>query len=141
MLNSCEFIGHLGKDPEIRAMQNGDEVANLSLGVTERWKDKSGQQQERTEWVRIVAFGGVVNVIKNYTKKGSKIFVQGKLQTRKWTDKNGNDQYTTEVVLQGFGGKLVLLDSKQDGGGGGYQQPAQQQVPSQDLGLDDEIPF
>lgn len=139
MLNQCNFIGNLGKDAEIRATQNGDEVATLSLGVSEKWKDKNtGEQKQKTEWVRVVVWGNLVNVIKNYTQKGSKLYISGKWQTRKWQDQEGNDRYSTEVVVQGFGGKIVLLDSKGEGGGQSQQQ-AQAAPPANDL--DDEIPF
>jgi len=116
MLNRCCFIGHLGKDPEIRSTQAGKEIASLSLGVTDKWRDASGERKERTEWVRAVVFNdGLVGVIKSYVKKGSKIYLEGSLQTRKWTDKDGVEKYSTEVVLQGFDSKLILLDSRREG--------------------------
>ena len=111
MLNKVSLIGNLGADPEVRNTQNGDKVANVSLATTERWKDQSGMQQERTEWHRVVFFGGVAGVVENYLRKGSKIYVEGKLQTRKWQDQQGQDRYTTEIVVSGFGGTMVMLDS------------------------------
>ncbi len=152
MLNKCMFIGNLGRDPEIRHTQSGDAVANLSLATTERWKDKnSGEKRERTEWVRVVIFGPVAKIAEQYLRKGSKIYIEGSLQTRKWQDQQGNDKYSTEVVLTGFGGKLVMLDGKQDGGDGGqsYGQATRggEQTEGFDAGpegggdLDDEIPF
>lgn len=111
-LNRCTFIGNLGKDPEVRTMQNGSKVANLSLACSESWKDKStGEKKERTEWVRVVIFGQLADVVEKYAFKGSKLYVCGQLQTRKW-QKDGVDQYTTEIVLQGFGGELTMLDGK-----------------------------
>lgn len=113
MLNKCMFIGNLGRDPEVRTMQNGKKVANLSLGVSEKWSDKaSGEKKERTEWVRVVIFGPLADIAERYAKKGSKLYVCGSLQTRKWTNKDGVEAYSTEVVLQGFGAELVLLDGK-----------------------------
>ena len=145
MLNKCMFIGNLGRDPEIRHTQSGDAVANLSLATTERWKDKnSGEKRERTEWIRVVIFGPVAKIAEQYLRKGSKIFIEGGLQTRKWQDQSGNDKYTTEVVLSGFGGKLVMLDGKQDGGQQEQQQPASNeydQSPAGGGGLDESIPF
>ena len=113
-VNKVILIGNLGKDPEVRSMQDGKKVANLSLATSESWKDKStGEKKERTEWHRVVVFGPLADIVDRYTKKGSKIYVQGSLQTRKWSDKDGVEKYSTEVVVQGFGAELVLLDSKQ----------------------------
>lgn len=112
MLNKCLFIGNVGADPEIRTTQAGKRIANLRLAVTEKWRDSNGERKERTEWVSVVCFNeGLCNVVEQYVKKGSKIYVEGQLQTRKWQDQSGNDRYSTEVVLQGFGGTLTLLDS------------------------------
>jgi single-strand DNA-binding protein len=117
MLNKCMFIGNLGKDPEVRSMQNGDKVANLSLGVSEKWKDKAtGEKKERTEWVRVTIFGQLAEVAERFLKKGSKVYVCGQMQTRKWTDKDGADKYSTEIVLQGFRAELLMLDGKQSAG-------------------------
>lgn len=110
MLNSCEFIGNLGADPEIRSFQSGGRVANLRLAVTEKWK-KDGQQQERTEWISLAVFSdGLVGVVERFLRKGSKIYVRGQWRTRKWQDQSGADRYSTECVLQGPDAKLVMLD-------------------------------
>lgn len=124
-LNKVMLIGNLGADPEIRSFQNGGRVANLRIATSENWKDKNtGERRERTEWHTVAIFSdGLVNVVERYLKKGSKVFVEGKLQTRKWQDQNGNDRYSTEVVIQGLGGTLTMLDGPRDGGGqggGGY---------------------
>ena len=120
-LNKVMLLGNLGRDPEIRSMQNGGRLANLSIATSERWKDREGNPRERTEWHRIVIFAeGLVGVVERYLKKGSKVYIEGALQTRKWTDKEtGQDKYATEVVLQAFGGKLIMLDSRGGAGGGG----------------------
>lgn len=136
-LNKCMFIGNLGRDPEVRTMQNGDKVANLNLAVSERWKDKSsGEQKERTEWIRCTVFGNLAEIAEKYLKKGSKIYVSGKMQTRKWTDQSGQDKYSTEVVLQGFGGELIMLDGKQSNQAGPISDRGN--GPAQ---MDDDIPF
>jgi single-strand DNA-binding protein len=143
MLNKCCFIGNVGKDPEIRSSQSGKEIANFSLAVTEKWKDHAtGEKKERTEWVRICVFNeGLVGVIKQYIKKGSKIYVEGSLATRKWTDQSGTEKYSTEVVLKGFGGTLVMLGDPQ-GSGQGRQVPAAAVPASGGSLLDDQdIPF
>jgi single-strand DNA-binding protein len=113
-LNKCQFIGNLGKDPEVRRTNDGRPVVNLSLGCSERWKDKSsGEDRERTEWVRIVIFNeGLAQVAEKYLKKGDYVYIEGQLQTRKWQDQSGNDRYSTEVVLQNFRGELRMLESK-----------------------------
>lgn len=112
MLNRCEFIGNLGQDPEVRNMPSGGKVVNLSIGVTEKWKDSSGERKERTEWVRVVIFSeGLGKVAEQYLKKGSRVYIAGQMQTRKWQDQSGQDRYSTEIVLQNFGGQMVLLDS------------------------------
>lgn len=136
MLNKCQFIGNVGKDPEIRTMQNGDKVANLSLAVTERWKNKStGQKEEKTEWVRFSVFNqGLVKVIENYVQKGSKLYIEGQIETRKWQDQSGEDKYSTEIVLRPYRGELQMLDSKNT------QSSAPQNAPPQN-DLEDEIPF
>ena len=120
-LNKVMLIGNLGKDPEIKNMQNGGSVANLSIATSERWKDKnSGERKERTEWHRVVIFNERLgDVAEKYLKKGAKIYVEGALQTRKWTDQSGQERYTTEVVLQNFNGNLTMLDTRSGGGGGG----------------------
>ncbi len=118
-LNKVMLIGNLGADPEIRSFQNGGRVANLRIATSETWKDKDGQRQERTDWHTVAIFSeGLVNVVENYLRKGSKVFVEGQLQTRKWQDQNGQDRYSTEVVLRGFNGTLTMLDGRGEGGGG-----------------------
>ncbi len=126
-VNKVILIGNVGKDPEVRAMQDGKEVVTLSIATSESWKDKNtGERKEKTEWHKVVIFNeGLVNVSKNYLRKGSKVYLEGQLQTRKWTDQQGVEKYTTEVVLQNYGGTLTMLDSKKDeGGGGGYNDDA-----------------
>ncbi|QDP54193.1 MAG: putative single-stranded DNA-binding protein [Prokaryotic dsDNA virus sp.] len=151
MLNKCLFIGHLGRDPEVRSFQNGGKVCNLRIACTEKWKDKSsGERKERTEWVSVAIFNEhLVRIAEQYLRKGSKVYIEGKLQTRKWQDQSGQDRYSTEVVLQGFDGVLTMLDSaggdvgQQGGGyeqGGGYGQ-SQYAGNNADLGDDSEIPF
>jgi single-strand DNA-binding protein len=120
-LNKVMLIGNLGADPEIRSFQNGGKVCNLRIATSETWKDRNtGERQERTEWHTVAIFSeGLVNVCENYLKKGSKVYVEGQLQTRKWQDQQGNDRYSTEVVLRGFNGTLTMLDGRGEGGGGG----------------------
>ncbi|MEL6485521.1 MAG: single-stranded DNA-binding protein [Pseudomonadota bacterium] len=120
-LNKVMLIGNLGADPEIRSFQNGGRVANLRIATSENWKDKNtGERREKTEWHTVAIFSdGLVNVVERYLKKGSKVFVEGKLQTRKWQDQSGNDRYSTEVVIQGLGGTLTMLDGRGEGGGMG----------------------
>ncbi|GAA0272125.1 hypothetical protein GCM10009127_10550 [Alteraurantiacibacter aestuarii] len=122
-LNKVMLIGNLGADPEIRSFQNGGKVCNLRIATSETWKDKEGQRQERTEWHTVAIFSeGLVRVCENYLRKGSKVYVEGQLQTRKWQDQNGQDRYSTEIVLRGFNGTLTMLDGaggSQGGGGGG----------------------
>ncbi len=121
-VNKVILVGNLGRDPEIRSMQSGEEIAQLSLATSETWRDKaSGERKERTEWHRVVIFNeNLVKVAKQYLKKGSKVYIEGSLQTRKWTDKDGAEKYTTEVVLQRFRGELTMLDGREGGGGGSY---------------------
>lgn len=120
-LNKVMLIGNLGADPEIRSFQNGGKVANLRIATSETWKDRNtGERQERTEWHTVAIFSeGLINVVENYLKKGSKVYVEGQLQTRKWQDQQGNDRYSTEVVLRGYNGTLTMLDGAGGGGGGG----------------------
>ncbi len=119
-LNKVMIIGNLGADPEIRSFQNGGKVANLRIATSETWKDREGQRQERTEWHTVAIFSeGLVSVVERFLKKGSKVYVEGKLQTRKWQDQNGQDRYSTEVVLRGFDGTLTMLDGASGGGAGG----------------------
>jgi len=113
MLNRAMIIGHLGADPEIRSFQSGGKVANLRIATTEKWK-KDGEQQERTEWHSVAIMNdGLVGVVERFLRKGSKVYIEGQLQTRKWQDQSGNDRYSTEIVLRGFGGSLVMLDGAQ----------------------------
>lgn len=153
MLNSCQFIGNLGADPETRTFQNGNKVCNLRLAVSENWKDKNtGERKEKTEWVSVAIFSeGLARVAEQYLRKGSKVYISGKFTTRKWQDQSGADRYSTEIVLQGFDAKLVMLDGKANDGGydrgsshdpnapdanGGYGAGGR---PSRDI--DDEVPF
>ena len=123
-VNKVILVGNLGNDPDIRNMQTGSRVANLSIATSESWKDKNtGERKERTEWHRVVVFNeGLVSVCENYLKKGAKVYIEGQLETRKWTDQNGQDKYTTEVVLRPFRGELTMLDSRGGSSEGGYQQ-------------------
>ncbi|UYV15675.1 single-stranded DNA-binding protein [Porphyrobacter sp. ULC335] len=120
-LNKVMLIGNLGADPEIRSFQNGGKVANLRIATSEQWKDKAtGERKEKTEWHTVAIFSeGLVSVVERFLKKGSKVFVEGKLQTRKWQDQNGQDRYSTEIVIQGLGGTLTMLDGPQGSGGAG----------------------
>jgi single-strand DNA-binding protein len=120
-LNKVMLIGNLGADPEIRSFQNGGKVANLRIATSETWKDKAtGERKEKTEWHTVAIFSeGLVSVVERYLKKGSKVFVEGKLQTRKWQDQQGQDRYSTEIVIQGLGGTLTMLDGAAGGGGSG----------------------
>jgi single-strand DNA-binding protein len=119
-VNKVILVGNLGNDPESRSFANGGEVVNLSIATSENWKDRDGNKQERTEWHRVVIFNeNLGRVAKQYLRKGSKVYLEGQLQTRKWQDNSGQDKYSTEVVLQRFRGELVLLDARGGGGGGG----------------------
>ena len=156
-VNKVILVGNLGDDPEVRSLNNGGEVVNMRVATSEQWKDRDGNRQERTEWHRVVIFNeNLGRVAKSYLKKGSKVYLEGQIQTRKWQDQSGADRYSTEVVLQRFRGELVLLDSKGGGGGGGYgddqgdagggdfgggarSQPKPQ--PAFDTDLDDDVPF
>ena len=116
-LNKVILVGNLGRDPEVRSTQSGDKVANLNIATSERWRDRDGNNQEKTEWHRVVLFGKIADVAERYLRKGSKVLIEGKLQTRKWTDQNGQDKYTTEIVVSGFGGNMTMLDGRGEGGG------------------------
>ena len=150
-LNKVILVGNLGRDPEVRAMQSGDKVANLNIATSERWKDKDGQPQEKTEWHRVVVFGRIAEVAEQYLRKGSKVLIEGKLQTRKWTDNQGAEKYTTEIVVNGFSGQMTMLDrasSDRMGGGdsGGFDNSSYDRGMSDGPnnasdGFDDEIPF
>lgn len=148
-VNKVIIIGNLGRDPEIRTFQNGGKVCNLRIATSERWRDKNtGENRERTEWHSVAIFQeGLVRVAEQYLKKGSTVYIEGKLQTRKWQDQSGADRYSTEIVLQGFDGKMVMLGGR-DGGDrdpsypgdfGNGSQGGMDQGPSG--GMDDEIPF
>ena len=123
-LNKVMLIGNLGADPEIRSFQNGGRVANLRIATSETWKDRNtGERQERTEWHTVAIFSeGLVGVVERYLRKGSKVYIEGQLQTRKWQDQSGNDRYSTEVVIRGLGGTLTMLDGASGSGGGGGQR-------------------
>jgi single-strand DNA-binding protein len=162
-VNKVILVGNLGRDPEIRSTQDGTRVANLSLATSESWRDKnSGERRERTEWHRVVVFNDrLVDVCERFLKKGSKIYIEGALQTRKWTDQSGQEKYTTEVVLQKFRGELTMLDGRGGGGagesddaGGGFSDSGSGGSSSSGPGrmgrtpagagggdLDDDIPF
>jgi len=150
-VNKVILVGNLGRDPEVRSTQDGTKVANLSLATSESWRDKnSGERRERTEWHRVAIFNErLVDVAEKYLKKGSKIYIEGQLQTRKWTDQSGQERYTTEVVLSRFRGELTMLDGRgagaggEAGDGGGLSEPTGQGGRSGGGGgeLDDEIPF
>ena len=152
-VNKVILVGNLGQDPEVRSFSNGGQVCNLSLATSENWKDKNtGERRERTEWHRVAIMSEpLVRVAQQYLKKGSKVYLEGQLETRKWQDKDGNDRYTTEVVLRPFKSELTMLDSRGGGDsmGGGYGQQisgGMNEGPSQGGGgsnfdLDDEIPF
>lgn len=149
MLNQCQFIGNLGADPETRTFSNGNKVCNLRLAVSETCKDKNtGEKREKTEWVSVAIFSeGLARVAEQYLRKGSKVFVSGRMQTRKWQDQSGADRYSTEIVMQGFDAKLVMLDSPN--GNSDRQQSTGQQSgyggggrPGEGAGYDEsEIPF
>ena len=155
-VNKVILVGNLGADPEIRKMQDGRPVANLSVATSESWRDKtSGERRERTEWHRVVIFSeGLCRIAEQYLRKGSKVYLEGQIQTRKWADQSGQDRYTTEIVLQGFNSTLTMLDARGGGGmseGGGYGSSGEfgQSAPldrpsgndSFKADLDDEVPF
>ncbi|HEX8307162.1 MAG TPA: single-stranded DNA-binding protein [Allosphingosinicella sp.] len=165
-VNKVILVGNLGDDPESRSLNNGGEVVNLRVATSESWKDKEGNRQERTEWHRVVIFNeNLGRVAKSYLRKGSKVYLEGQIQTRKWTDQSGADRYSTEIVLQRFRGELVLLDSRGGGGGGGGgggdeygggydggssgfggsggggSRPQSRPAPAFDSDLDDDVPF
>ncbi len=169
-VNKVMLIGNLGRDPEIKTMQNGSKVCNLSVATSETWNDKaSGERKEKTEWHRVVVFNeNIIRVCENYLKKGAKVFVEGQLETRKWTDQSGAEKYSTEVVLRPYRGELTMLDTRGGAGagndnggsdygqqqGGGYQQQQRPQQQQQAQGggnnwqsskggndFEDDIPF
>jgi single-strand DNA-binding protein len=166
-VNKVILIGNLGKDPEVRSMQSGGKVCNLSLATSESWRDKgSGERRERTEWHRVVIFNeNLIQVAERYLKKGAKVYIEGQIETRKWSDQSGQERYSTEIVLRPFRGELTMLDGREGGGGGGggsYGGGGSgggfDEAPARDTGrssggggsgggfgpgpeLDDEIPF
>ena len=159
-VNKVILVGNLGDDPEVRSLNNGGEVVNMRVATSETWKDRDGNRQERTEWHRVVIFNeNLGRVAKSYLKKGSKVYLEGQIQTRKWQDQSGADRYSTEIVLQRFRGELVLLDSRGGGGGGGYggggdeygdsggndfgggSRPQTRPQPAFESDLDDDVPF
>jgi len=154
-VNKVILIGNLGADPEIRHTQDGRAIANLRVATSESWRDKaSGERREKTEWHRVVIFNeNLARIAEQYLKKGSKVYLEGSLQTRKWEDQQGQERYTTEVVLQGFNGQLTMLDGRRDGGGDSDQRSGgdfgrsgpftggNKAGSSFDKELDDEIPF
>lgn len=148
-INKVILVGNLGADPEIRATKDGRPIANLSVATSESWKDKNtGERKEKTEWHRVVIFNeGLTKIAEQYLRKGSKVYLEGQLQTRKWQDQNGQDKYSTEVVLQGYNGNLTMLDSRQ-GGGDSFQAAAPASGAVEDMSggasspdMNDEIPF
>jgi len=158
-VNKVILVGNLGADPEARSLNNGGEVVNMRVATSEQWKDRDGNRQERTEWHQVVIFNeNLGRVAKNYLRKGSKVYLEGQLQTRKWTDQSGNDRYSTEIVLQRFRGELVLLDSREGAGGGrgafnedfgadefgggtATRTQSRPQPAAFDTDLDDDVPF
>ncbi len=152
-VNKVILIGNVGRDPEIRQSADGRKIVNMSVATSETWKDKNGERQERTEWHRIVIFNpGLAEIAERYVKKGAKIYIEGSLQTRKWTDNNGIEKYTTEVVLGNYRGEMTLLDNKggtSDNAFGsasmGFDAPAASagwdSKPAENNSFDDEIPF
>jgi single-strand DNA-binding protein len=141
-VNKVILVGNLGADPEVKQFQNGNQVCNLRIATADTWKDKtSGERRERTEWHTVAIYSeGLVRVAQNYLKKGSKVYIEGKLQTRKWQDQSGADRYTTEIVLQGYDAALVMLDGK-DGKSGSTAR--QVEGPAQDFSadFDTDVPF
>jgi single-strand DNA-binding protein len=142
-VNKVILVGNLGKDPEVRRMTSGEPVVNLSIATSETWRDKaSGERKEKTEWHRVVIFNkNLAEVAEKYLRKGAKVYVEGQLQTRKWTDKDGAEKYSTEVVLQNFRGELTMLDGKGGGEGGGSRGAGESPASFQRDEMDDEIPF
>ncbi|MGE3333660.1 MAG: single-stranded DNA-binding protein [Rhodospirillaceae bacterium] len=148
-LNQVQLIGNLGQDPDVRTMQNGGQVANISIATSEQWKDKvTGEKKEKTEWHRVVMLGNLADIAAQYLKKGQRVFVQGKLQTRKWTDQQGQERYTTEIVCQSFDSKLIMLTNASGGGGRPPAHDGEPEGPSTSGraapprdDMDDDIPF
>ena len=138
-LNKVILIGNLGDTPEVRELSNGNKVANISMATSEEWKDKTtGEKKTKANWHRVVIFGRLADVVEKYCNKGSKIYVCGKLQTRKWTDQSGQDKYTTEVVVQGYQGELIMLDSKDSSSS---SMSTEDRLRNKITEPDDNIPF
>lgn len=149
-INKVILVGNLGRDPEIRSMPNGDRIANLSIATSETWRDKSsGERKEKTEWHRVVIFNdNIVKVVENYVKKGSTVYIEGALQTRKWTDQQGVEKYSTEIVVSRFKGELTMLGGRSEGGSSGGAAHSMEARPdrsdyarSDSYDLNDDIPF
>ncbi len=153
-INKVTLVGNIGNEPEVKTFQNGNKVVNLSLATSERWKDKeTGDMKSNTEWHRVVIFNPILaDIAEKYVKKGSKIYLEGQLQTRKWQDSNGTDKYTTEVVLQNYRGELLLLDRTNDNGSfkdienqsgtpQDFNKGSKSETPKNIENLDDDIPF
>ncbi len=151
-LNKVMLIGNLGKDPEVKSTQNGEKIANLTLATSEKWKDRDGGTQEKTEWHRVVIFGKQAEIAEKYLSKGRKVLIEGQLRTRKWTDNNNQEKYTTEVVVSGFNGSFTILDSNRSDdrgdyrGDSDYERPQNNKrdpfsAPSSKDNFDDDIPF
>ena len=145
-VNKVILVGNLGADPDVRSTKDGRPVVNLSVATSENWRDKnSGERREKTEWHRVVIFSeGLCRIAEQYLKKGSKVYLEGQLQTRKWQDDKGNDRYTTEVVLQNYGGTMTMLDTRN--GGGDFQAVSNDSAPMEAVGggggeINDDIPF
>jgi single-strand DNA-binding protein len=157
-VNKVILVGNLGAEPEVRTLPSGNKVVNLSVATSENWRDKNtGERKEKTEWHRVVIFSeGLARVAEQYLHKGSKVYLEGQLQTRKWQDQSGQDKYSTEVVLQGFNSNLTMLDGRGEGGGdsvgfssapasrsdnGGGRRPSSNAPAFESAGMDDDIPF
>ena len=139
-INKAIIVGNLGRDPEVRRMNNGDAIANLSVATSETWTDKqTGERKERSEWHRVAIFGKLAEIAEKYLRKGSKVYLEGAIQTRKWQDQNGHDKYSTEIVLRGFDAKLVMLDGKADRAPDERQERYDTGPASSSI--DDDLPF
>lgn len=140
-VNKVTILGNLGREPEIRKTGDGKSIANLNIATSENWKDRDGNKQEKTEWHRVVVFGKLADIVEKYLNKGDSVYIEGKLQTRKWQDSQGQDKYTTEISVDGFGGTLKMLGKRDSGG----SQPAAEQPTmkpaSSDAPFDDDVPF
>jgi single-strand DNA-binding protein len=138
-VNKVILVGRLGADPDVKTLQSGQKLVNLSVATSETWKDKNGERQERTEWNRVVIFNErLADVAERYLKKGSNLYLEGQLQTRKWQDQTGADRYSTEIVLQKYRGELTMLDGRSEGQGG---QPSRDANTAPDDDMSDTIPF